>query len=242
MISQKSNLEAYQQFLQFVQKVNQTERTATNRKMKRVFFWCFVIPSVLSIAVLVLVSFQAIPRIAKSYLDWLILFFPVSYSLYFLGTEVLRGVPRVIRGGGLTNVLDQALQEGAWREKVCEQMESEVNVTPAQWSWIRQSFQTDLQRLLDRNRFITILAGAVFFLIMEGIDAISGPAEGVAMVRSANFGLIELSRTNFSQYVGLSLFLILLYLSGNQSYHLLRRYLDCAELVTQKKHEANTEI
>ena len=43
-------------------------------------------------------------------------------------------------------------------------------------------------------------------------------------------GWIESSSNDFSQLVGLRLFLLLLYLSGNQTYHSLMRYLHCAEL------------
>ena len=39
-----------------------------------------------------------------------------------------------------------------------------------------------------------------------------------------------MSESDSLQFVGLGLFLILLYLSGNQTYHSLRRYLVCAEL------------
>jgi hypothetical protein len=64
---------------------------------------------------------------------------------------------------------------------------------------------------------------------MQGIDTLGGE-EKVTWVKSPFTGWVETGTSDFSQFVGLGLFLMLLYLSGNQTQRAVARYLDCVEL------------
>ena len=77
---------------------------------------------------------------------------------------------------------------------------------------------------------MTALAGAVFYLILQGVDLLGDEPPQVAWMKSP-MGWIEVSQNDFSQFIGLGLFLVLFYLSGSQTFHSLSRYLNCAELV-----------
>ena len=59
--------------------------------MFSVFLWCFLMPVAISIVGLLLIKVGVFPRKARTNLDWLILVFPVLYSLYILSSEVLIG-------------------------------------------------------------------------------------------------------------------------------------------------------
>jgi hypothetical protein len=75
----------------------------------------------------------------------------------------------------------------------------------------------------------------VFFLLMQGIDAISEDEGRVTWVKSSVLGWIETSAgNNFSQFIGLGLFLLLLYLSGSQAHQSLKRYLNCSDLMARR--------
>ncbi|OFZ83303.1 MAG: hypothetical protein A2583_09270 [Bdellovibrionales bacterium RIFOXYD1_FULL_53_11] len=223
--------DSYKAFIEFVRIDNLRERRVMNRRMLSVFLWCFLLPAVFTITFLILVKKGVIPVTAKKYTDWMVLVFPVAYSIYYLSSEVLRELPAVFRKGGLSVALGQTIKESEWREKVIEGMGRAVPADATGWRWIVDSFGIDLDIMKHRNRYITALAGAVFFLIMQGIDSITDPRPSVAWERHAVFGWVETTTNDLSQFVGLALFLMLLYLSGSQTYQLLRRYLYCAELI-----------
>jgi hypothetical protein len=234
------NHDVYRDFVEFVRTDVQSERSRVNRRMFNVFFWCFLIPALASAAFLLLIKFHVLPRRARGMLDWMALIFPISYSLYILSSEVLAQVPAVFRKGGTSNVLGQSLKDTEWRERVCESMVRHVQASPDEWRWVVASFRIDLQAIQYRTRYLTALAGAVFFLLMQGIDTLGEVTSDIpAAVWNKNplMGWIESSSNDFSQLVGLALFLLLLYLSGNQTYHSLNRYLNCAELnlISQEK-------
>jgi len=230
-----SKLELYRIFIEFIRVENQRERRQVNRRMLSVFFWCFLLPAILSVALLVLIKFGALRPSARVHLDWLVLIFPILYSVYFLSSEVLKEVPKAFRTGGLTLTLGQALKDGEWRERVIDGMKKSVTATPEEWKWILSSFRIDLKTMQYRTRYLTALAGAVFFLIMQGIDSLTGEPPKVSWERNSVFGWVESTNTDLSQFVGLALFLLLLYLSGMQTYHSLKRYLNCAELLVFKE-------
>jgi len=93
------------------------------------------------------------------------------------------------------------------------------------------SFRTDLANMLQRTKYLTALAGAVFFLILQGIDSLGEPE---SIVRNPMILWTEASN-GISQLMALALFLVLLYLSGSQTYQSLTRYLQSAELVVLEK-------
>ncbi|MGK5084136.1 hypothetical protein WDW37_12640 [Bdellovibrionota bacterium FG-1] len=232
--SAKSREDIYRDFLEFVSVDIQRERLLVHRKMFHVFFWCFLLPALVSVSTLVLIKLHVLPLKAKAIRDWLVLIFPVSYSLYILGLEVLARVPVVLKRGGISGTLGQAAKESQWRERVRVEMDRAVRASTDQWKWIIENFRIDLAALQNRMRYLTALAGAVFFLIMQGIDSLgdgtSAVETSVSWTRNPITGWVETSAYDFSQFVGLLLFLGLLYLSGSQTYHSLRRYLHCAEL------------
>ena len=118
-------------------------------------------------------------------------------------------------------------------------MEHQSGVSLTEWRWMTSSFRIDLRRLQNRTRYLTALAGAVFFLIMQGIDSLGGSEPRQLWLNNPVLDWVQNSASAFSQITGLALFLMLLYLSGNQTYHSLERYLDCAELVLSEKEKSN---
>jgi hypothetical protein len=223
--------EVYRKFLDQVGENIQRERRLTNRKMFSVFLWCFLLPALVSVVVLFLIKARIFPVGARSYLDWLPLVFPVFYSLYVLGAEVISGIPQIFRKGGQVATLAQAALEGEWRDRVCAELQGAVSGRAEEWLWIVASLRIDLANLRYRTKYLTALAGAVFFLIMEGIDTLGGDEGKLVWIRNPLTGTLESAPSDLSQFVGLALFLVLLYLSGNQTYHSLSRYLSCAELI-----------
>ena len=126
----------------------------------------------ISIVGLLLIKVGVFPRKARTNLDWLILVFPVLYSLYILSSEVLTGIPSVFKKGGLAGSLKQASQDGEWRERVCDSMVSSLHFSELEWEWIVKSFRIDFENMRHRTKYLTVLAGAVFFLVMQGIDSL----------------------------------------------------------------------
>jgi hypothetical protein len=229
----RSRLENYQCFVAFVAADLQQERNRLNRRMLTVAFWCFFLPIFCSLILLILVKFGVFPKSAKNHIDGLILILPVSYSLYFLSSEVLSQLPALFRKGAWAATLGQTTRDGEWRERVCEAMHRALPATEKEWQWVIQNFKVDLQIMKYRTRYLTALAGAVFYLIMQGIDFFSDEEVNHHWARISSSGWIESGPTSLPQLMGLGLFLLLLYLSGSQTYHILARYLSCAELVSQ---------
>jgi hypothetical protein len=225
----KSRSELYREFLEFIREDIQRERHQAHRRLFSAFFWCFLLPAFVSVSVLALVKAGLFPRSARAHLDWLVLVFPVVYSLYVLGSEVMSQVPAAFRQGGLASSLNPSLKELEWRGRVCAGMRQALQAAPDDWAWIAQSFRVDVRAMKYRTGYLTALAGAVFFLIMQGIDTLGGE-EKVTWVKSPFTGWVETGTSDFSQFVGLALFLMLLYLSGNQTQRGIARYLDCVEL------------
>ena len=236
----KTSQEAYRSLIDFIGVDSQRDRHLVNRRMLSVFFWCFILPAMTTAAMLLLMKLGFLPRRARSSLDLVILIFPVLYSIYFLSSQVLIEVPAAFRRGGIATTLGENIKESTWRENVCEGMRRDLVLSSEQWSWVITSFKMDLKRLQNRTRHLTALAGAVFFLIMQGIDLLGGEDKKVTWVIDAVFGWVEASGNDTTQFLALGLFLVLLYLSGTQTYHSLERYLSCAELLKLEKDQTAT--
>lgn len=206
-----------------------------------VFVWCFLAPALVTTMLFVLVKVDLVPRKVYRYADWIFLVFPTIYSLYFMASEVLLEFRTTLRRGGLGNVLAESEREAGWRVRIIHRLREHVGCDPADWQWIAASFRMDLRRILNRARYVTALGGAVFFLLLQGIDSIgdfspavplSGSAIGRQVSPMAVFeGWFEVSSNSLAQFTGLGLFVLLLYLAGNRTYHVLSRYLDCVELM-----------
>jgi hypothetical protein len=227
------NPQLYRELIEFISLDVQSERHLVNRRMFGVFVWCFLLPAIVSAMALLLIKFKVLPLRTRAVLDWIVLVFPVAYSLYILGSEVLAPIPARFRRGSAANVLGQSTKDIEWRTRVCAGMQKAVNATPAEWRWMVESLRIDLDAIQYRTRYLTGLAGAVFFLLMQGIDSLGGETvieNPATWQKNTLMAWIESSSNDLSQFVGLSLFLLLLYLSGSQTYYSLRRYLGCAEL------------
>ena len=235
-MKQKSQPQLYRDFIDFITADLQKERHRTHRRMFHVFFFCFFLPLLISVAAFLLIKFRILPVRYKIHLEWSILVLPVCYSVYILSFEVLSTIPFAVKKGGLAASLRRSIEEGDWREKVCEGMLKTVSSDQQDWAWIATSFEMDLQVMSARTKHLTVLAGAVFFLIMQGIDLIGTPDEPIRWIKGVQAGswLETSSIGGLSQFVGLALFLILLYLSGKQAHQYLMRYLYCAELIQLK--------
>ena len=64
------NHDLYRELIEFVRMDVQSERHQVNRRMFSVFFWCFLIPAILSVCVLLLIKFHILPHRARGFLDW----------------------------------------------------------------------------------------------------------------------------------------------------------------------------
>lgn len=229
--------EFYRNFIKYVRIDLQSERMRLHRRMFSAFFWCFFMPVFTAALILVLVRIHAFPRQWGNHLDWLIVVFPVFYAVYVLSSDVLRDLPATIRRGGMSSTLSRAIEEEEWRARVCGEIRRAVAEHPASrdrsaWRWLVKSFRIDLQNLQHRTRYLTALAGAVFFLLMQGIDALyETPGDAVTWQSISLLSWVEASSKTVSQFVGLCFFLVLFYLSGSQSFYSLLRYLNCAELI-----------
>src|SRR5258708_7877818 len=118
----RTHQELYRAFLDFIGADIQRERKLVNRRMFSVALWCFLIPAGLMIFILVMSKVGLLPRSVRVHLDWLLLIFPVGYSLYILGSEVLSELPTTFRKGGVAASLGQSFHDSEWREKVRESM------------------------------------------------------------------------------------------------------------------------
>lgn len=232
---QNSSADLYRQFIRLIQNQSASERVRFNRRMSQVFFWCFLLPVLVSASLLLVVKFGILGPAAKRYVNWLVLLFPVSYSLYFLGAEVLIGIPGVFRRGGVVSSLKYPLEQTQWRESTCQMLEKSISASNEQWQWIISSFRMDLRSMQYRAGYLTVLAGAVLFFILQGFDALDQPLLSQLHEPGQFLRMTDNFFSQVSQLFSLVLFLVLLYLASLQNYRTLLRYLDCAELIRLQK-------
>jgi hypothetical protein len=242
--------ELYREFIDYIRLDIQRERLAANRRMLGVFLWCFIIPAAVAATVLVMVKLGFLPKRLSHYMDWLIVIFPVLYGIYMLSSDAIRELPVMFRRGGIAATLSRALDDERWRSRVCQELKAKFldsktseNRHPGgrlqSWRWLVGNFAIDLQNVQNRTRYLTALAGAVFFLIFQGIDAFDSPHAEPRWSTTSIMGWFEASSSSFTQFFALGIFLLLLYVSGNQIYHSLERYLHCAQMI-QKELESDS--
>ena len=177
-----SRQELYQAFHEFIRREAQRERTTVNRRMWYVLLWCLIVPTGASALLLALVQLGALAESARGYVNWLFLLSPIGYSVYFLGSEVLREAPRAFRRGGVATTLAQFARETDWRLSVAERLQAAVPARSEDWHWLLTNYRMDLNNFQYRNRYLTALSGAVFFLIMQGLDTITAEPGGRVVV------------------------------------------------------------
>ena len=224
-------VEHYEAFLSYVDTHIQGERRQVNRRMLSVFLWSFFLPALMAVVILIGARLGFLPRSSRAYVESIMLIFPISYALYFLGAEVLSQLPQAMRRGGLSASLDQSRKESVWRGQVAHGLGQALGQDPALWKLTVAGFRRDLGALEHRTRYLTALAGAVLFVILQGVDLISDGETPVTLIKSSQGSWMEVSSANPDQWVALGLFLVLFYLAGMQSAYQLRRYLSCAELI-----------
>jgi hypothetical protein len=204
--------------------------------MKSVFLWCFIAPMISVLFVAAARRWGWTDRLPRGYGEWVVLFFPVAYSIFVFGSEMLRGLPNIFRRGGAANVLQHSVEEVKWRQDVCEQLRARVHASAGDWSWIHTNFRMELQAMRYRNRYLVILAGAVFFLILEGVEVIgpSGALDAGAVSPSTFFHFMNAAIDEISRVIALGFVLVLLYLSGTQLQSNLERFLNSVELLVEE--------
>ncbi|MEK6578036.1 MAG: hypothetical protein AABZ55_02305 [Bdellovibrionota bacterium] len=227
----KSRPEIYQNFVEVVIKDLQQERSTVNRRMFEIFKWCFLAPAAFAMLLLLLVRLRILPISIRAYTDWVLLGFPVLYASYVLFADVISNLPALYRKGGVANNLGFTVQETAWRDRVCRTMGKSIESHNSDWEWIIPWFQMDLDNLKNRYRYLTVLSGVVLFMIVQGMDFLGPPLEKATWVKIPIFGWLEASGGDFSEYIGLALFLMVFYWAGMQKVQTLTRYLNCAKLV-----------
>jgi len=230
-LTSRERVELYEKFLEYVSNDLQKQRRVLHRRMFILLGWCFVAPALFTLALLLLVKFHILPAPYRAFTEWGVIGFPVLYTLYVLGDEVVREAPSLLKKGGLSNTLMTNLREAQWREQMIESMKRDFFRSPLDWSWLMKNFEVDLDRFKARHHFLTILSSAVFGLINYGIGRLSEP-EDVTFVQHPTMGLIQFS-TDWSQTIVVVLFLVLFYLSGMQTYRSLHRYFECLEVASE---------
>ncbi|MGK5090029.1 hypothetical protein WDW86_20960 [Bdellovibrionota bacterium FG-2] len=220
----------YTQFMDFIRVDIQRERKLVHRKLFGAFLWCFLLPAGLSILVILLGKTGWMPRAKRISLDWFVLVFPVAYSLYVLGSDVIRELPAAFKQGGVATSLGQAIREAEWRKTVCAEFRRKLQFSSQEWRWVIQSFEIDLDNMRSRTKYLTALGGAVFFLLLQGVDWLTEAEGKVSWIKSP-VGWVETAGNDLPQLIALVFFLVLLYLSGNQTYRALLRYLNAAKLM-----------
>jgi hypothetical protein len=135
----------------------------------------------------------------------------------------------------VANTLVQPRKDSQWRERVSHALSRAVpGISSDDWAWLVASYRIDLDNMKQRTRYLTGLAAAVFYLILQGIDSLTDPEveEKTTWTKSQLFGWVEHSATtDVAPLVAFGIVLMLLYLSGSQTHQTLLRYLNCAELL-----------
>ncbi len=219
----------YEQFSSWIKLDVNRDRAITNRKILSVAVWCLILPIFLTlIAFLNRKFFQFnIDR----YTDDIIFFPPLVYVLISLW-PTLRDLPRVFKKGGFVALVEDSQREVEWREKTSLQMNADLRFGKNEWTLVSFHLKHELDRMRDQNKYMTILTGAVLFLMFQFLD-LGGNSDMVravgaqAMVR----GWVEQFAQWSYQFFSLLLFTALFYLSGTQYRRNLLRYLVCVDRI-----------
>jgi hypothetical protein len=202
-------------------------RVTVNRRVFSVVLWCLVIPAAFSIALYGLRKFQIIP--SARVVDGMIFLPPFIYALISLW-PTLREIPRVFRMGGLGALLEESQKEVEWREQTVERLDREIPLTFKEWRLVEFHLGEDIERMRAKNRYLTVLAGAVLFFMFQFLDLGGQPdlphergAMGVFMAWAE-----QLSQWG-SQLSAIIVFAALFYLSGIQIQKHLIRYQVCVK-------------
>jgi hypothetical protein len=227
----KQTFLAYQQFVSWVQMDMNKDRVIVNRKVFSVVLWCLILPVFLSLILYGLRKYQIFGTIR--YADSLIFLPPFAYALYSLW-PTLKALPRVFSKGGLGAMLEESAKEVEWRETTSNRMQTEIRLTPKEWSSVSFHLEQEIVRMNEQNRYMTILSTVVLFFMFQFLD-LGGSAE--VPIEATPTGMVKAWVDQFSQWgiqvFSLSLFSALFYLSGLQFQRYLQRYWVCVKRVSE---------
>jgi hypothetical protein len=229
-----SKNELYAEFLGFLAKEMQRERYSVNRRVFSVLFWCILLPVMIFSVLFLFVLLGWIPFFIRSYLGWIILLFPILYTMRFLGLGFLKELPKIFKKNGGSVLLGQMQEKGKWRVSVCDELQTKLGLRGFEWRWLKINFEKDLDQMQARSRYLTVLVGAVLFLMIGVLDSVGrqdAPADFLSSAESFYLWFQSIGG-DLQQFIGLVLFLVLFYLSDSQMQQFLRRYLDCLELLS----------
>jgi hypothetical protein len=211
----------------WVQADMKKDRVSVNRKVFSVVLWCLILPTVIALALYGLRRLQWIEPIR--YLDTVLFLPPFLYALYSIWPTI-RELPRVFKKGGVGAILDESLREVQWREATAAKLETELKLTSQEWKAISFHLRNDIDRVVDQNRYMTILTAVVLFFMFQFLDLGS---TGEIVLEAGPTGMIKAWVDQFSQWsiqvISLILFSALFYLSGLQFERYLTRYWVCVQ-------------
>jgi hypothetical protein len=227
---------AYEQFVKWVQEDMKKDRLVVNRKVFSVVFWCLVLPAILSYVLLVLRKFQLVQL--DRYADMILYLPPLVFIVIYLW-PTFRDLPRVFRMGGLGAIMEESAKEVRWREETASRLQSEVKLSPREWSLIEFHLAEDIRRLTAQNRYLTILVAVVLYFLYQFLDL------GFTAMESTHdpspMGVFTNLAEQFSQWglqvFSIALFTVLFYLSGKQLHKHLIRYESCVKRLAREVSE-----
>lgn len=223
---------AYQRFVIWVQADMNKGRELVNRKVFSVVLWCLILPTLVSMVLYGLKKYQLIETFR--YLDMLLFLPPFFYALYSLW-PTLKAVPRVFKKGGLGAMLEESAKEVEWREEVASRMQSEMKLTPKEWSIVSFHLSQEVHRIEQQNKHMTVLSTVVLFFMFQFLD-LGGNSNEIAH-EAGPAGMMKMWVDQFSQWgvqiFSLLLFSALFYLSGLQFQRYLHRYWVCVKRIEE---------
>jgi hypothetical protein len=223
----KTSSVAYEQFVSWVQTDMKKDRVSVNRKVFSVVLWCLILPTLIALALYGLRKVKWVGQVRD--VDSILFLPPFAYALYSLWPTI-RDLPRVFKKGGVGAMLDESLREVNWREQTASKMDTELKLTSQEWKAISFHLRQDIDRMVDQNRYMTILTGVVLFFMFQFLDL---GTTGEIVLEAGPTGMIKAWVDQFSQWsiqvISLILFSALFYLSGLQFERYLTRYWVCVQ-------------
>jgi len=229
---------AYGQFVAWVQSDMKKDRVLVNRKVFSVVLWCLILPILISMILYGLRKYQIFEL---KYADTVMFLPPFAFALYALW-PTLRDLPRVFKKGGVGAMLEESRREVEWRETVADRLQRELKLTSKEWIAVSFHLKSDIERMVEQNRYMTILTAVVLFFMFQFLDL----GGGSDMIYQAGpTGLVRAWVDQFSQWsiqvISLFLFSALFYLSGLQFQRYLTRYWVCVQRILLDSNQQDSQ-
>ncbi len=227
--------EQYHRFTLWIQEDLKSDRVTVNKKVFSVVIWCLILPALIILASGFLKKYQL--GISDRYIDSIVFLPSLVYALYSFW-PALKSIPETFKKGGLSAMLSESVREVRWREKTVQKLNQEFKLSLYEWKNISFHLESDLSRMTDQNRYMTILTAAVLFFMYQFLELGTVSSEQVV---SSPAELPKLWVDQFTswtiQLFSLVLFSSLFYLSGFQFQRYLRRYLVCVQKLIKDYEE-----